>query len=47
MIPGKEPVVVVSSTVVAVIVAAATLVDGFCEALGFMMFVHMNDAGAA
>ena len=46
MIAGKEPVVVVSSTAVAVIVAAATLFDGPCEALGLMMFVQTNDAKA-
>ncbi len=45
MIPGKVPVVVVSSTVVAVIVAAATLVHGFRGTLGLLMFVQTNDIG--
>ena len=43
VIPGKVPVVVVSSTEVAVIVAAATLVHGFRGTLGLLMFVQIND----
>ncbi len=43
VIPGKKPVVVVSRTVVAVIVAAATLVHGFRGTLGLLMFVQTND----
>ena len=45
MIPGKVPVVVVSSTVVAVIVAAATLVNWLCGTLGLLMFVQTKNIG--
>ncbi len=37
---------VVSSTVVAFIVTAAMSFDTACAALGLMMFVQTNDAGA-
>ena len=40
-IPGNHPFAVVSSTSVAVINAAAK-VDGFCGALGLMMFEQVN-----
>ena len=42
MIAGKEPVVVVSSTVVADIVAAA-ICPSTCGSLGLMMFVQTNE----
>lgn len=46
MIPGKNPDVVMSSIVVAVIVTAATVVNEACGALGLVMFVQMNCIGA-
>ena len=47
VISGKEPAIVVSSTVVPDIVAAVILVHGFREALGLMMFVQTNDNNPA
>jgi len=45
VIPGKEPLVVASSTVVPDIVAAAIENDGFCGVLGLMMFVQLKNTG--
>ena len=41
---GRVPDAVVSKTVLAAIVAAATVVDAACGVLGLMMLVHVNTA---
>ncbi len=40
---GRDPVAVVSKTVLPAIVAAAMVVDAACTALGLMMLVHVKD----
>jgi len=41
---SRDPVAVVSKTVLPAIVAAAMVVDAACGALGLMMLVHVKDA---